>query len=119
MLEVDAPLEATYSPAVLSGLSLLRYPAFTDCPSADAVRTRVRREQPELLEAEVNLMFTQRPDGSLVIGDSHEYHPTVPPFAAESVDDLLLAQISALIGASELRVRRRWQGIYAAGGQDS
>lgn len=118
MLEVDAPLEATYSPAVLSGLSLLRYPAFTDCPSADAVRTRVRREQPELLEAEVNLMFTQRPDGSLVIGDSHEYHPTVPPFAAESVDDLLLAQISALIGASELRVRRRWQGIYAAGGQD-
>lgn len=118
MLEVDSPHGAMFSPAVLSGLSLLRYPAFSDCPSAHAVRTRVRGEHPELLEAEINLMFTQRPDGSLVIGDSHEYHPTVPPFAVESLDDLLLAQMSALLGASELRVRRRWQGIYASSEQD-
>lgn len=118
MLQVDPPSGATYSPAVLSGLSLLRYPAFIDCPSVEGVRTRTRREHPELLEAEVNLMFTQRPDGALVIGDSHQYHSTIPPFAEESLDELLLAQTSDLLGTTHLRVRRRWQGIYASGNQD-
>lgn len=118
MLEVDSPRGDTYTPAVLSGTSLLRYPAFSDCPSAEAVQARLRREQPELLDSEINLMLTQRPDGSLIIGDSHEYHVTSPPFAEESLDNLLLGQLSALLGVSGLRVRRRWLGIYASSDHD-
>jgi hypothetical protein len=99
---------------VLTGTSLLRYRAFTACPSAGAVRERLAREAPELLAADVNLMFTQRPDGDLTIGDTHHRDGTVDAFQDEALDELLLAETGRLLGVEHLIVQRRWQGIYAS-----
>ena len=73
MLRVAAPAGRRFAPAVLTGTSLLRYGGFAACPSAAAVRTRLEAEAPELLAAEVNLMFTQHPSGDLLIGDTHHH----------------------------------------------
>jgi FAD dependent oxidoreductase TIGR03364 len=113
MLQVAAPGGRRYSPAVLTGTSLLRYAAFGKCPSAVDVRRRLECEAPELLAADVNLMFTQRPDGDLTIGDTHHRDHTVDAFQDEALDDLLLAETARLLGVDRLTVRRRWQGIYA------
>jgi FAD dependent oxidoreductase TIGR03364 len=114
MLRVDAPGGARFDPAVLTGSSLLRYPAFAACPSAAAVRSRFERDHPQLLSAGVNLMFTQRPDGELTIGDTHEYGPTVDPFRRDALDELLLSEVGRLLGVDRLTVRSRWQGVYAS-----
>ncbi|MBO0837496.1 MAG: FAD-dependent oxidoreductase, partial [Actinobacteria bacterium] len=112
MLEVAPPGDARIGPAILTGTGMLRYSPLADMPSAAAVRAEIAAERPELLEHSVNLMLTQRPDGSLVLGDTHRYSFTHEPFDDERVAELLLREGSRLLGA-KLTVRRRWRGMYA------
>jgi D-hydroxyproline dehydrogenase subunit beta len=100
-------------PAVLTATSMLRYPAFTDMPAAEALRAEVQATRPELLGIGANVMFTQRPDGTLIVGDSHHYHRTAAPFLDESVSGILTTEIAGAIGAP-LDIIERWQGIYAS-----
>jgi D-hydroxyproline dehydrogenase subunit beta len=113
MLRVASPGDRRIDPAVLTGLSLLRYRGFAECPSLTAVHDRFARERPHLLDADVNLMLTQRPDGDLTIGDTHAYARTPSPFRDEQLDELLLVETAALLGVDHLAVRERWHGVYA------
>ncbi|NNC10364.1 TIGR03364 family FAD-dependent oxidoreductase [Planctomonas sp. JC2975] len=114
MLEIDAPDGIRTAPGVFTGTSLLRYDGFASTEAAARLRAELTESDPELLEHTVNLMFTQRPDGRLVIGDTHHYATTLTPFEDEELDDLLLDRFHRLFGAEHLRVRRRWRGVYAA-----
>ncbi|MGN6607283.1 MAG: TIGR03364 family FAD-dependent oxidoreductase [Jatrophihabitans sp.] len=114
MLAVDAPGGGRLDPAVLTGHSLLRYGGFLECPSAELVRARLMREQPATIEAGLNLMFTPRPDGSLVIGDTHAYARTHDPFDDEAGYRLVLDETARLLGVPQLAVRQRWRGVYAS-----
>ncbi|MFF2844374.1 TIGR03364 family FAD-dependent oxidoreductase [Paenarthrobacter sp. NPDC057981] len=107
------PSGVEFAPAVLTATSMLRYPAFTDMPAAAALRDEVRANQPGLLDIGANVMFTQRPDGTIILGDSHHYHPTADPFLDESVTRTLNSDISSRIGAP-LEIIQRWQGVYAS-----
>lgn len=113
MLEVDAPAGVRIAPAVLTGSSMLRYDGLAQTPSAADVRRELQRDDPALLEHDVNLMLTQRPDGRLVIGDTHRRSVTEDPFEDETADELLLDRMRRLLGAP-LTVRRRWRGVYAS-----
>ena len=113
MARMAAPAGFTLGPAVLTGTSMLRYPAFAETDAAAALRTEMAAEHPELLDIVANVMLTQRPDGTLVVGDSHRYGVTQDPFLAESTTDTLLAEIRRLLGI-ELTVIERWQGVYAS-----
>jgi len=117
MLQIRAPGGITVPPALLTGSSLLRYPAFTDTEGAAALRQRWRTERPELIGAGVNHVLTQRPDGDLIVGDTHAYARTPDPFSAadsERLDELVLAETRRLFGVPRLDVVHRWQGTYAA-----
>lgn len=113
MFEVAPPVSDPIGPAVLTGTSLLRYGGFAGMPSAERVRTALTADQPELLEIGLNLMLTQRPDGSMVLGDSHHYERTNPPFDDESVAAILLREGERLFG-QPISVRKRWRGVYAS-----
>ena len=114
MLEIDPPGDLIAGPAVFTGTSLLRYGGFASLSGADRLRAEVQELSPELLRNGVNLMFTPRPDRRLVIGDTHDYATTPSPFDDEELYELLLAEFRRLFGVKELRVRRRWRGVYAA-----
>lgn len=100
--------------AVLTGTSMLRYDGFSATPAATELRARMQQETPELLEMVANVMFTRRPDGSVLLGDSHEYAPTAQPFLHEQYSARLLQEIAGLLGLPALPIRQRWQGIYAS-----
>lgn len=112
MLEVAPPRDVRIGPAILTGTGMLRYSAIAAMPSVAAIRAEIRERQPELLERGVNLMLTQRHDGSVVLGDTHHYASTLQPFDDENIAGLLIREGSRLLGA-KLTVRRRWRGIYA------
>lgn len=114
MMRVEAPSGLVLRPAVLTGTSMLRYPAFAETQAAEALRGEVSSVRPELLEIGANVMFTQRPNGTLIVGDSHRYATTLDPFQAEQTSGILLAEIARILGVDELRVRERWQGVYAS-----
>jgi FAD dependent oxidoreductase TIGR03364 len=115
MLSVDSPAGARFDPAVLTGLALLRYAGLAALPATADVRARLTAERPDLLDAAVNLMFTQRPDGRLLIGDTHTYGRTLGPFRQEPHDELVLREVGQLLGGAPLVVRERWYGEYASG----
>ena len=112
MLRVAAPAGRCYGPALATGLSLIRYPAFAAQAPAAGLAARLARERPELIAEGIHLLVTQRPDGDLIIGDSHRYGDTLDVFADERIDALLLAEAAALLGVPQLAVRERWLGTY-------
>lgn len=117
MARVEAPTGFRLGPAVLTGTSMLRYPAFAETDAAAALRREMAAEHPELLDIVANVMFTQRPDGTLIVGDSHRYGPTQDPFLTESTSTVLLEAVARILGAGPLRVVERWQGVYASSTQ--
>lgn len=112
MLEVTLPQPMVLGPAVLTGSAILRYGGLAAQPSAAAVRREFEARYRELLDVDMNLMCTQRPDGSIVLGDTHHYARTPSPFDDERASELLLREGARLFGAP-LTVRRRWRGVYA------
>lgn len=100
--------------AVLTGTSMLRYDGLAAMPSAGRVRGDLEARSPELLAMVANVMLTRRPDGSVLVGDSHVYDETTAPFLDEGVSQRLLEEIAGLLGVTALPVRQRWQGVYAS-----
>jgi FAD dependent oxidoreductase TIGR03364 len=117
MTRVEAPGGLSLGPAVLTGTSMLRYPAFAETDAAAALRVETAAEHPELVDIVANVMFTQRPDGTLIVGDSHRYAVTQDPFLAEATTDILLDAVARILGVTGLRVIERWQGVYASSAQ--
>lgn len=114
MLEIEAPRNVRIEPAVLTGLSLLRYDAFVNLDAHAALRAHFEHTSPELLAHDLNHMLTQRPDGVLVVGDTHHRERTEDPFELERSDELLIRETARLFGVDDIRIRRRWRGIYAS-----
>lgn len=107
---LPAPLRAP----VLTGWSLLRYSATNAAPGAEALRDRLATEHPELYALDLNQMYTQRPDGTVIAGDTHYRGAAVLPFQAESSFAALADVTRELFGLARLPIRQRWQGIYAS-----
>ena len=118
MLRVDAGLRAPLPGPVLTGWSLLRYGAFAELPAATLLGERLRREYPMLAELDLNQMYTQLPDGSLIVGDTHYRGASVSPFQDETAFEQLLQLTGELFGVPRPRVLERWQGVYASGRND-
>ncbi|SMD26093.1 TIGR03364 family FAD-dependent oxidoreductase [Kibdelosporangium aridum] len=117
MLRVDNPQGQEIHPAVLSGHSLLRYEGFALCPTLPEVRARISRDNAGLVHIGLNLMYTQRPDGSLTIGDTHTYHKTLDPFEDNELDRTVLSETARFLGVPNLTVREHWRGVYASAPQ--
>ncbi|GAC78273.1 FAD dependent oxidoreductase TIGR03364 [Gordonia malaquae] len=112
MLQVADPGFRVNS-AVLTATSFLRYGAFAETTAVRALATRIDDDRPDLRAADTNIMFTQRPDGSLLIGDSHHLDRTLDPFLDERVADLIVHEVETILG-TDLTVIGRWQGVYAS-----
>ena len=58
-------------------------------------------------------LLGQRRDGSLTIGDTHEYDEPFDFALAEDPTVELLARAAGILGTPLPPVRRRWEGVYA------
>ena len=117
MARIAAPAGRHIDPAVLTGTSMLRYPAFTETQASATLRRKITETDPKLVGIGANVMFTQRPDGTIIVGDSHRYAVTMDAFEAEETTELLLARVGEVLGSDRLRVIERWQGVYASSSQ--
>ncbi|WP_072388336.1 TIGR03364 family FAD-dependent oxidoreductase [Hyphomicrobium sp. CS1BSMeth3] len=102
--------------AVMSDLGFVRYLGYAELPEAEALKQRLRAEQAAHLAHGVHLIAVQSADGSLVVGDSHHYGETLDPFAATSIDDLILDELDAVLDLPGRTVSARWTGVYASAG---
>lgn len=101
---------------VLSGLSIRRYESFESCPSRHRITTP--DWQRPYLDGGIHILFKQAPDGSVVLGDSHEYAPVRE---AASLDFALRNDLNALILREAQRmmafptwdIQTYWAGYYS------
>lgn len=114
MLKATPTLRMPLVTPLLTGWSLLRYSGFAAQPSSPALRERLAREQPAGILHDLNQMYTSPPDGTLIVGDTHERSVDSPPFQSEAGFDLLIEETKTLFGLTELPVLERWQGVYAS-----
>ena len=112
MLRLAAPGYRLARP-VMSDLGLGRYEGYSALPEAAALRAQLRAEQGAELDAGVHLIAVQSADGSLVVGDSHDYGDAPDPFHHERIDALMLGEFAAVLGAPP-PVIERWIGTYAS-----
>ena len=82
------------------------------------MRARLHAERPDLAALDLNQMYTQLPDGTLIVGDSHTSAVQPEPFQAEAAFTAFLAEAEALFEMPPPRVIERWQGVYAKGPQE-
>ena len=102
------PFAGRLTTSVADGDSLRYYPAF-EVPSLASLPP-----QPAVAAANrAQLLLVQRLDGSLTIGDTHEYDEPFGFDVDEGAYDHLIARASALLGAELPRVQRRWAGVYS------
>nr|WP_281381877.1 TIGR03364 family FAD-dependent oxidoreductase [Conyzicola lurida] len=114
MLALDWSGRRPLDRPLLTGSSMLRYSAFAQLDGYAALRDRYRRDFPAVVDLDINQMYTQRPTGQLIVGDTHYRGDAILPFQAESSFDELLALTRGLFGVDDLRVVERWQGVYAS-----
>lgn len=96
----------------VSDLTLCHYPAFLGCPSLPALREQIESELPEHKRWGIHVIAAQHQDGSLTIGDSHEYGDDLSPDSRVEVDDLILDTLNGFLKLPDPRIATRWQGTY-------
>lgn len=106
------PMDWRLPCAVMSDSSLVRYDGYAMLPESAALRRRLGGEIPDTLAAGVHLIVVQAADGSLVIGDSHDYGPTPDPFYRRDVEDLFLRELHRTLQVPERAIAERWIGLY-------
>ncbi|WP_407357759.1 TIGR03364 family FAD-dependent oxidoreductase [Microbacterium sp. LTA6] len=115
MMRVAVSLPRPLGAPLLTGWSLLRYGRFTGGPEATALRERLHSERPDLAALDLNQMYTQLPDGTLIVGDSHVAAVAPSPFQPEAAFAAFLTEAEELFEMPAPRVLERWQGVYAKG----
>ncbi|MFT6000340.1 MAG: FAD dependent oxidoreductase TIGR03364 [Neolewinella sp.] len=102
---------------ILTGLSIRRYEAFTECPSWPEVKAG---EDPDAFWKKwaVHILFKQCPDGSYILGDSHEYAPAAKADELSfdsypEVNDYMIREAQKIFDLSTYVVQRAWTGYYS------
>jgi glycine/D-amino acid oxidase-like deaminating enzyme len=90
------------------GDSLRYYPGF-DVPA----RLDMKPADPLVEEMHVQLLVAQRLDGSLTVGDTHEYDEPFSVGLDARPEDHLLARLGRLLDRPPPAVSRRWAGVYS------
>jgi FAD dependent oxidoreductase TIGR03364 len=112
MRTVPQPDGWQLGPTLAAGLSIARYDSFAACASWTKLTQRLERDLPEYAGRGIHVLLAQNHAGELLIGDSHEYGPTIDPFDKEPINQLILQYLSTFAQVPRLDVAERWHGVY-------
>ncbi|WP_373331142.1 TIGR03364 family FAD-dependent oxidoreductase [Salmonirosea aquatica] len=116
MLQTRPLLQVNMAANVLTGLTLRRYEAFEACPSF--AQLTVPEHYIELKKWGIHILFKQATDGSIIVGDSHEYAPATATDELgfdlqDHINELMLAEAERIVKFPVRTIARSWAGYYA------
>lgn len=102
---------------ILTGLTIRRYESFEDCPSYQAIKSKEDSTRFEKKYG-VHILFKQALDGSVIIGDSHEYADAKDIDALGydlnmEIDEFMICEAKKIIDLPTYEIQKRWFGIYS------
>ncbi len=101
--------------SILTGLTIRRYESFYECPSYNDIK---KRENPDSFEKKwgVHILFKQATDGSIILGDSHEYADRpdgLDTVIKEEVNLFMLNEAAKIFHLQNWNIRETWTGMYS------
>ena len=104
---------------IMADLTLMRYPGYENLPSKKKLDKVIHKTCRAELDNGIHVIVVQGKDGSLIIGDSHQYtHDTHYPFEKEKIDTLILNKFEQILPIGRYNVVERWIGEYPSGKND-
>ena len=102
--------------SILTGLSIRRYHAFHSCPSFAELRPE--DVDPDLRKWGIHILFKQAVDGSIIIGDTHEYADAAAADLldfnnSDQLNQLMLTEARRILDLPDWRIQRTWNGYYS------
>lgn len=102
---------------VLTGLSIRRYESFHACPSYPAIHAR---EDADAFWKQwgVHILFKQEDDGSIILGDSHEYADVqqkdgIDFYLREDVTRYFITEGAKIFNLAHWDIDQQWLGVYS------
>ncbi len=103
--------------SILTGLSIRRYEAFAECPSFAEIKAR---EEKESLAKKwgIHILFKQAVDGSIILGDSHEYADVhdIDDLGYDlnmDIDNFIIREAKKIFDLPHYNIQKRWAGFYS------
>ena len=102
---------------ILSGYSIRRYEAFHSCPSYPTLCANFKDAEVEDKYG-IHILFKQAIDGSIIIGDSHEYATadnteTLDFGISTYINELMLREAKKIMELPHWNIQSYWNGYYA------
>lgn len=102
--------------SILSGLSIRRYESFQQCPSYKKLEAATINEN--CRKWGIHVLFKQAVDGSIIIGDSHEYADAryVGQLGFDNkqvINDIILEEAQRMFRLPHWNIATVWNGFYA------
>jgi FAD dependent oxidoreductase TIGR03364 len=115
-----APQKKILKSNILTGLTIRRYDSFKSCPSFSKIYTS--SEQKQLQAKGIHILFKQADDGSIILGDSHEYVPAGEQAnfgfeVSSEINEMMLAEAKRITSLENWTVDSTWAGFYLQGTQ--
>ena len=102
---------------ILTGLSIRRYESFGECPSYPEIHAR---EQADAFWKKwgVHILFKQEDDGSIILGDSHEYadvqeKDNIDHYLREEVTQYFIDEGAKIMNLEHWHIDEQWLGVYS------
>lgn len=116
MLRTKANLGLNLTGSILTGLTIRRYEAFRECASFGFLDDA--HLNPKLKQWGIHILFKEAEDGSVIVGDSHEYADAKDSDdlsfdLREDINELMLEEARAIFPIPKEAIAASWAGYYA------
>lgn len=102
---------------ILTGLSIRRYESFRDCPSYQTVKSKEAQDS-FWKQWGVHILFKQEIDGSIILGDSHEYADVqnkggTDHYLRGEITQYFIQEGAKIFNLEHWQIAEQWLGIYS------
>jgi FAD dependent oxidoreductase TIGR03364 len=101
---------------ILTGLSIRRYESFYECPSFATIK---KKEEPDSFWKKwgIHILFKQEEDGSIILGDSHEYadvqkKDNIDFYLREEITQYFINEGRKIMNLEHWQIDDQWLGTY-------
>ena len=101
--------------SILTGLSIRRYESFRGCPSYQTLKAGEIDER--FKKWGIHILFKQATDGSIIIGDSHEYagakeQDKLGFEVNQEINTIIIEEAKRIFDLPDWRIGAYWNGYY-------
>ena len=117
MILLEAQPAQVIPGSILTGLSIRRYESFHECPSYARIKAGENKESLDK-KWSVHILFKQALDGSIILGDTHEYADandaeSLGQQMREDMNRYMLQEAARIFHLQNWNVRETWLGTYS------